>query len=283
MHGASSTARSELDGSVWARGRSPAVRHAPVARSTAGARGATLSLDASWAPALVPAGGVRETVPAARSSCARAPGPALGGRVRGAARCALACRSLLPSGTPASPYVAIAALTITAPAPERPRYVPPDPRAAPASASHRGIELARCSPHLPGHGLDAERAARPAGAAVRWRGRGRRLVEPVRRAAASDGRRAGTRVAQNRRASCCSVAARSRLRVGTGTTGRRRAGVTQVSPGVARLTGLHAAPTAPKPERTPPDPIGHLRRSEACSAAGWTAAPGATRPRCRAI
>lgn len=117
----------------------------------------------------------------------------------------------------------------------------------------------------------------------RWRGRGRRLVEPVRRAAASDGRRAGTRVAQNRRASCCSVAARSRLRVGTGTTGRRRAGVTQVSPGVARLTGLHAAPTAPKPERTPPDPIGHLPRSEACGAAGWTAAPGATRPRCRAI
>lgn len=201
----------------------------------------------------------------------------------GAARCALACRSLLPSGTPASPYVAIAALTITAPAPERRRYVPPDPRAAPVSASHRGIELAPCSPHLPGHGLDAERAARPAGAAVRWRGRGRRLVEPVRRAAASDERRAGTRVAQNRRASCCSVAARSRLRVGTGTTGRRRAGVTQVSPGVARLTGLHVAPTAPKPERTPPDPIEHLRRSEACSAAGWTAAPGATRPRCRAI
>lgn len=282
MHGASSTARSELDGSVWARGRSPAVRHAPVARSTAGARGATLSLDASWAPALVPAGGVRETVPAARS-CARAPGPALGGRVRGAARCALACRSLLPSGTPASPYVAIAALTITAPAPERPRYVPPDPRAAPVSASHRGIELAPCSPHLPGHGLDAERAARPAGAAAGGAGAGAGSSNPCAGAAASDERRAGTRVAQNRKASCCSVAARSRLRVGTGTTGRRRAGVTQVSPGVARLTGLHAAPTAPKPERTPPDPIGHLPRSEACGAAGWTAAPGATRPRCRAI
>src|SRR5690606_28381683 len=172
VHGASSTARSELDGSVWARGRSPAVRHAPVARTTVGARGATLSLDASWAPALVPAGGVRETVPAARSSCARAPGPALGGRVRGAARCALACRSLLPSGTPASPYVAIAALTITAPAPERPRYVPPDPRAAPAPASHRGVEPPRSSPHLPGHGLDAERAARPAGAAAGGAGAG---------------------------------------------------------------------------------------------------------------